>query len=447
MDITIQDKEVEFTKENAKAEFSKGNYPLAKAIFETLWNNSNKDDAYLLYDYGRALRKEKENSKFIEICNGLNDKQDIINNKWIISILCWCIYDSYIKNYSVDNKEDFYDFIKKAEYIKNNCEQLNTNEHCKNPYVLTIRKVVKIYNERASKNYKEIIKWLSYLDPDKLSEDVFSFQDENGKDREMASLKEFYYQHMAKAFEKTEKYEDCVKICETAFQQINRFHYRNNTWLKARMYFSKCMLQESQEHLENAIGEYKELAYNEDYWFMYHKLSQICFRYNKAKEALQYASKAFCCRFEYEKMVNLMSDTALLWQAAGDNSKAKLFFQASAFYRKRQAWSFSEELQFAISTLEIDIEEKPNIKVLQSISADYVKAIEGKNKRLEGKIDNILTHGKSGFIKPNNGGPNIYFNMKDVIGRKTLVKEDRVEYELIKYEDEKTRAIKIEVRG
>ena len=277
-----------------------------------------------------------------------------------------------------------------------------------------------------------------------LSEEVFNFQDENGKDREFASLKEFYYQHMAKAHEKTGKYESCIEICETAFKQISKFHHKNNTWLKARMYYSKCMLQ---ENIEDAIIEYKELAYRENYWFMYHKLSQICFRYNKVPEALLYASKAFTCRFEHEKMVNLMSDTALLWQTIGNNANAKFFFQASAFYRKRQGWPFSEELQYAIRTLEIDVDEKPNIRVVQNISSDYVATIEGKNERMEGQIDNILSHGGSGFIKPSQGGSNVYFNMKDVFGKKTLVKGEKVDYELLKGKDEKIRAIKITIRG
>ncbi|WP_373000396.1 hypothetical protein [Lutispora sp.] len=444
MDDIVKDKEIEYTRENAKAEFANGNYPLAKTIFETLWDNSSKNDVYLLYDYGQALRKVKESITFVEICRELNGNQNIMLNKWIISTLCWCLYDCYIKNYSVADKDGFDDFIKRAEYIKNNCIQMNANEHYKTPYVLTIKKVVKIYNERASKNFKEIIKWLSYLDPDILSEEVFNFQDEAGKDRELASPKEFYYQHMAKALEKIEKFEECITICETAFKQITKFHYRNDTWLKARMYYSKCMIQED---IENAIEEYKALAYKENYWFIYHKLSLICWRFNKLSDALLYASKAYICRFEHEKMVNLMLDTALLWQATGNNANAKLFFQASAFYRERQGWPVPEELQYAISVLEIDIEEKPNIRAIQHVSNDYIATIEGKTDKFKGKIENILPHGGAGFIKPRHGGSNIYFNMKGVLGKRILSKGDIVEYEVYEGKDGKMRAIKITKRS
>lgn len=446
LDTILHDNEIEYTNENAKVELKKGNNELAKTIFETLWNNSSKNDPYLLFNYGKALRKTKNSIVFVEICRGLNSNKNIMSNKFVISTLCWCLYDSYIKDYSVEDKDGFDDFLKKAGFIRDNCIQMDAIEYYINPYVLTIRKVVKTYNERSSKNYKEIIKWLSYLNSDKLSEVTFPFKDGKGKDRELASPKEFYYQHMAKSLEKTCRFKECMEICERAFNQISNFHYRNDMWIKARMYYSKCMLQDM-ENIEGAIKEYRELAYKENFWFMYHKLSQICFRYNRISEALLYASKAFTCRFENEKMVNLMSDTALLWQALGKDVNAKIFFQASVYYRNRQGWSISEELQYAISTFEIDVDKKPNINMMQNISKDYIESIEGKSERLEGEILNILPHGNTGFIKSSKGGSNVYFRIKDVLEKKKLAIGDKVEYELIKEKDNRIRAVKIKLRS
>ena len=88
-------------------ELKKGNYPLAKTILEALWNDSNKDDEYLLYDYGKALRKVKESIKFVEICRELNTNKHVLSNKWIVSTFCWVLYDCYIKNYSITEKHNF----------------------------------------------------------------------------------------------------------------------------------------------------------------------------------------------------------------------------------------------------------------------------------------------------------------------------------------------------
>lgn len=443
MDSVKNNEEIEYTKENAKRQLKQGNYSLAKTIYEYLWENSNKSDVYLLFAYGNALRKDGKGIKFIEICRIYNSDPKIINNNYIKSVLCWCLYDCYIKDYQAEDEDNYNDFLKRAEYIVENSEQKNAKEHFLTPYVFTVLKVIKVLKKRASVNYREIAKWLAYIEPEILSEEVFAFQDEKGKERELASPKEFYYQNKVKALEKLGEYVECIEACEMAFHQISKFHYRNNVWIKARLYFSKCMVAED---VETAIVRYKELAYKEDMWFMYHKLSQICLRYNKLQDALLYICKAYSGRFEYEKMVNLLFDTAFLWQALGNENNAKLFFHACAYYRNCQGWSISEEMQFAIINYNIDIEKIPSIKELQYTANKYVLSIEGVANHYEGTINNILANGYSGFIKPNNGEENIFFNLKDVIDKKPLVRGNTVSYETIQCNDGRIKAIKIKER-
>lgn len=444
LDNGFKNSEIEYTRENAKVEFEKGNFSLAKTMLAALWEKSNKEDEFLLFEYGKVLRKLNESNIFIHICEELKLNQSIISNKYIVSLLCWCFYDSCIKTYSVEDNDGFNEFIKKAEFIVNNCIQMDANEHYKTPYVFTVKKVIKIYNTRSSKNYKEIIKWLSYLDPDKLSEEVYNYIDETGKERELASHKEFYFQHLAKAFEKIHRYQDCVLICESALRNIKKFHYRNRLWFNARMHYCKCMMQ---ENIDVAISEYQALVEKEKLWFMYHKLSQIYWRYNKIPEALLSASKAYLQRFEHEKMVNLLQDTALLWQAIGNDANAKLFFHASAYYRKLYGWAFTEELKYAINIFTIDVEQKPNIKEIQLISKNYIESIDGKIKISEGEVIKILQHGGSGFIRTSNSSDDIYFNMKSVLHQKVLKVGDLVEYELSEKNDGKIQAINIKQRN
>ena len=444
MIIDEDENQTEYTRENAKKEFDAGNYSCSKNMLENLWEKSDKKDPYLLVDYGKSLRKVNQSGEFIEICRVLYKNKIFNSNPYIISNLCWCLYDYYIKNYKIEDVVNFDGFIKSANYIRIHSEQLDADKHHLNPYVMTIRKVVKIYNNRASTNYKEVIKWLSFLNPDRLSEKVFNFKDDSGKDRELASMKEFFYQNMIKALEKTQQYEKCILTCEIALEQIRKFHHRNDTWIKARLYYSKCMVLED---IDSAINEYRNLAYIENYWFMYYKLSQICFRYNKIPEALLYASKAYEYRFEHERMVNLLLDTALLWQAVNNDGNAKQFFQASAYYKNRQAWAIPEELVYAINIFKIDVEQKPNITVLLNIAKSYVASIEGKGSRLEGIVKKMFSHGGSGFIKPNDNDSDVYFNTNDVFGKKTLSEGDLVEFELVKGKDDKIRAVKIAVRG
>ena len=433
---------VPYTQSQAKDEYDKGNYPVACDAYRELWEKSNKRSDFLLSWYGRCLRKIGNNNSFIDICDNILVTGHELN-KYVADVFCWCVYDCFIKTYSDDDVDGFLCFLKRAEYITQNSQQLGFDDESHTPFVLTIKKVVKIFRNRASTNYKEIIAWLNKLNPDILSEEVFSFTDATGKNRELASSKEFYYANLAKAYEKTEQYPESIIICEAALAKINKFHYRNQLWIKARLYYCKCM---SQNDFDTAVAEYKNIAARENFWFMFHKLSLIYFRNNKITEALLYASKAYGARFEHEKMVNLLLDTAVLWQANGSNEKAKVFFQASAYYRNRFGWLIPQELKFAIADLSLDITVPPSIPQIKQISAQYIETIEGVAQVFIGIVLSILPQGHAGFIRPQHKSVNIYFKTHDVIGL-PVNKGDTVTYQISQSGTDRPVAIKVKKRG
>mgnify|MGYP001343283336 CR=1 FL=1 len=174
-------------------------------ILQKLWKDSQASNQIILSYYGRVLRKLDKQIEFIDICRKFIRNGREITNKYVLSCLCWCIYDYYIQSYESNDKECLEKFIKEAKYIKDNCEQ---KEDYSNPYVLTVMKVLKIYNKgnmRNKKNLNAILEWISYLNPEKLSEKVFKYKDKNGEEREKASEKELYYQYKVKALEKLDK--------------------------------------------------------------------------------------------------------------------------------------------------------------------------------------------------------------------------------------------------
>ena len=313
-----------------------------------------------------------------------------------------------------------------------------------NPYVLTIFKVIRVYLKSASVNYKEVLKWLEALNPNELSEEVYNFQDSDGQDREMASKKEFYYQYKTKALEKLQRYEECIKVCEEAFNSIEQFHYRNHIWIKTRLYFSKCMEADS-DIVEDEISKYKKLAYKENQWFMYHKLSLICWRYGKMEDALLYTNKALTCKFEFEKMNKLLQDVALLWEYKGNILNAKIYYEASGYYRNRNGWKMTEELEFAISKYNLNINKRPDTKLLQKIATEYVTQIEGENEQVVvGKI--LKINGDYGFINVRGQKDNVYFKIRDVLNSNLLSVGSIVEFKMIKT-DKGNRALNIKIRG
>lgn len=435
-------KDIDFTREKAKEYIKSGDIVNAKGILKNLWENSSKDDVYLLYDYGYALRNNGESDNFIEICRENVRNKKIITNRYIISLLCWCIYDVYIKDFIKNEESNFQEFIKEAVFIKNNSKQLAKDKDHFNPYVLTIFKVIRVYLKSASVNYKEVLRWIEALNPAELSEDVFNFQDDSGREREMASKKEFYYQYKTKALEKLQRYEECIATCEEALANIEKFHYRNDVWIKSRLYFSKCM-EADEENLESEIDKYKELAFEENHWFMYHKVSSMYWRFGKMDEALLYANKALSCNFKYEMMNRLLQDIALLWENKRNSINAKLYYEASAYYRNREGWRLTEELEFAIKKYNLNLTNKPNIHLLQKIALEQIQSIEGINEHYVGKICKL--NEIFGFISSNKFKENIYFKTKDVVNSKFLAMNKVAEFEVVQTA-RGNRAINVKIR-
>ena len=87
--------------------------------------------------------------------------------------------------FPIETIESNYDILEKADFILNNCKQLDLNNCIKNPYVLTIFKIVKVLKKRSSINYKKIVELLEKIDPMELpSDDEFEYEDSNHNKRE-----------------------------------------------------------------------------------------------------------------------------------------------------------------------------------------------------------------------------------------------------------------------
>ena len=197
--------------------------------------------------------------------------------------------------------------------------------------------------------------------------------------------------------------------------------------------------------VEDEISKYKKLAYKENQWFMYHKLSLICWRYGKMEDALLYANKALTCKFEFEKMNKLLQDVALLWEYKGNILNAKIYYEASGYYRNRNGWKMTEELEFAISKYNLNINKRPDTKLLQKIATEYVTQIEGENEQVVvGKI--LKINGDYGFINVRGQKDNVYFKIRDVLNSNLLSVGSIVEFKMIKT-DKGNRALNIKIRG
>lgn len=428
----------------AKEFYNNKDFENALIIYDKLWNSSRKDDHNLFAEYGNALRKCNKSLNFISEFSKIPNDSYIRKNRYVISVLCWCVYDVYIKDYIDNEKSNFEEFIKMSELITNHSVQREAANEILTPYVLTIKKVVNVYNSRPStrtsrSNQEKIVQWLEKLNPAILSEECFKTK--IGEDEfEQASSKEFYYQNMVKSYEKIGQYEKCILIGKEALEIIKKFHYKNKIWITGRILYSECMISNNREI---DFQNYKTFAEKENYWFLWHKLANICYSFGKFKESLLYNCKAIHNEIIDETKVTLLYNLGLCWESQGRNDNASVYYHACAYFRCLMGWNLSEELQYYISEYKLDVTKRPNMYQLKSIARDYIE--KNDNEYLFGRIDNILKNGHSGFIKQDNNENNIYFNMRNVIGNKHLLhKGKRVKYKVVINDNEKTEAICVE---
>lgn len=345
----------------------------------------------------------------------------------------WVLYKKIIRLYDVADSSAFDEFMNAAEIITSTCSQLEAGNQG-NPYVPTVLKVLKILNGRDNKNYSKILVWVQKLDPNILSEDVFTFTDETGKDRELASPLERYYQYLSKAYEKLKKYDECVKVCDLGLQRIKYWHNRNHIWVRARREYCNCYLS---NNFENDIKNYQRLAEREKHWFMFHKIALLYYSRGYFDEAMLFAAKALGCgKIDTDTMINLLYDTGLFLQALHKQAEAHCFFQACAYYRKRNGWSIQEELRFIIDETDMDTTQQPNLGHLKSIASSYIKS---NPNMAVGFIKKILQY-KDGFITCN--GTDYYFSSRE---NKHFNIGQQVQFQMDK--DTKGRPIAINIQG
>lgn len=401
--------------EEGKQLYRNNDFINARLKFEEAINRSYTPNKYHYNMYGWTLRKLDESQYFLQIISPLLE-QEIFNVNDFLDLLVWCQYDVYIKKY----KEDCdYDILEKADFILSNCQQLDLNNCIKNPFVLTIFKIVKVLKKRASINYKKIVELLEKIDPMELPlDDEFEYEDSNYNKRETSSKREFYYQNISSAYEKTMQYEKCIEICEKALEEDMKLHFRNKLWFTARLHYCKCKISTD---FGKDINEYKKIIEKHRFWYMYHKLSALYWSKNDIDNALYYSCLSFDIIDEMKKKVNVMSDIGDLLIAKGDESNAVKFFQCALYYRTINGWGISRELEYQKILNNIDVTKKPNLLELKKIS--LIKAISLNDNLNAGIMKQTDKNKKYGFILSLNLNMDIYYKKEYILNSSNYLPE------------------------
>lgn len=421
----------------ADESYDSGDFSKAVEIYFSLYKKNKINNPFQFARFADSLRKNNQPLEFIDIYKKIDDNT-IKTHPRIKSALCWCYYDGVIKNYNIDDINGFERFIKTANYIINNCEQKKSNEFMYNPFVLTVFRVAKLYKEKG--RFLLVLEWLEKINPTILPTKCYKYHCAAlGKEVEEASYLEKYYQYKVVSLEKVEKYPECIKCCEEAFEKIEKFHYRNGKWFNIRKLYAECIVNKGDKIY---LNKYKNLALREKEWFMFAKLSDLYYRYNDVDNALLYAFKAVLNCREPEKLVNVFFNIGLLLKNKNDVNN-KIFFSVCAHYKYINSWKFSEELECEIAIQKIDYRHNIEFSNIKNISKMYLEKKKEKVLEYEGIITKVFLDREYGFIHMKDN-ESIYFKFSSVkFNLNDISENDKVIFNLKKYEDKKMVAFNI----
>ncbi|MCB0538090.1 MAG: hypothetical protein KDE33_11265 [Bacteroidetes bacterium] len=398
-------------KTQAEQHRNSKNYAEALPLYQEIWENHRENcGKWEGWAYAFCKSKLGLHSEALELCREIYP-----NNKdfeQIKGLYAWSIYYTEIKDNEIKDEARFF---KAAQAIT----QLTKQEDKYSPYLLVVYKVLEYLNNKAIFNPSKVIEWTDKLEKTTLDATPFSFEDKEGKTRELASKKEQYYSLRTKALFELNRSQDCIECCHEALESFSKFHYDNDIWFKRLIALSNAKLS----NFEEAITQLKELLKKKNEWFIQKEIAELFLQVDNINEAEKYAIDGALNFGDADKKLNLYLLIADILQRQGKSDEARKHIEFICKIRQEKQWKIDNELQQQVTLFNIDLSKLPNFKVIQNeLRRIWDNLKFSTQDQFKGLIKSILPNGKAGFVEIERG-KSYYFQLKDFKGRRDLIKE------------------------
>ena len=381
----------------AKKNYQDKNYEDAKNLYETLYEE--KPEAFTLWD-----------KRFYS----------------------WALYQLYVKN-----PEDETDLFEAVDLIT---ELLSQENHSKKEgvcaYTLSMMKLLDyLYKQN---DYKNILVWADRLNPDFLSAKTSRFTTQDGREVTTASNKEKYYNWLSKSYQEVEDFDECLTISKKALEELTTFTNNSDIWFKWRIARS---LREIGEY-DEAIDYLKDIYKTKKDWFILWELAENYFFNADNEKSLEYAVSAALSRGDSDKKIKLYS---LLEDLLEDEYPEIALKHSYLIYsiRLHNEWGIDEDLEEKIAESGLDMENTEYWKIEKELKG-FWKDLKFKTQQPNyGVINRIFPHGKSGFIRRDDGD-SFFFNSYEFKGDPNKYRENvKVSFYLEEGYDKKKDEVKM----
>ena len=396
----------------------------------------------------RKNQQHKEALEFFKRHHNEFSKKDLAGNEWIVSNVLSCLrktgqLDAGFKflewlEYKVDKDSPalvrntyvwlLYDKLKElkngspgtdSEWLFAKAKDILPYLDLKNVisynafskvFFMVIEIETKIKNNT---NWQFVDSFLDIATPENFSTECKTITvTEQGRDKdiEQASDREKWYSEKTKALQNLEKYEQCLRMSETALKSIQKYHYDNDLFFKRRIALCKGYLGQKDlavEDLKNILSRRKE-------WYIQWEIATFYFELKKYDDALKYAVDAILNFGDLEKKWELVFLLGKILSAQVKTEDARKHVLFAYQIRTEKKWKIPQELQAEIEKLQIDTSGPLSCEQMHKELKGYWRSIKRTDSpKLRGKIKKILQNNIAGFICGENG-KDYYFKFKDL---------------------------------
>lgn len=317
---------------------------------------------------------------------------------WDKRFYSWALYQLYVKT-----PEDETDLFEAVDLIT---ELVPQEDHSKKDGVCAYTmSMMKLMDYLYKKNdYANLLVWADRLNPDFLSTKTSKFTTSDGREVTMASNREKYYNWVSKSYYEVEDFDECLEISKRALEELTNFTNNSDIWFKWRIARS---LREIGEY-DEAIACLKDIFKTKKDWYIQWELAENYFFNGDNEKSLEYAISAALSRGDSDKKIKLYS---LLEDLLEDDYPEIALKHSYLIYsiRLHNEWGIEDALEDKISSAGFDMENTEYWKIEKELKS-FWKDMKFKTQQPNyGTIKRIMPHGKTGFIKRDDG-EDFFFN-------------------------------------
>ncbi|WP_276955622.1 hypothetical protein [Methanobrevibacter woesei] len=334
----------------------------------------------------KAIYQKKKHDEAEKIYKTAYDEDPEAFTIWDKRFYAWALYHLHIKNPSSEDE-----LVKSCELISELLIQEDTNKVKVCAYTTSMLKIINYFKDNAY----ECLKWLDMLNPKLLNSNPRSMN-RDGRISKFYSDKEKWYSLKTKHLLDMGEYEETIKFADEALNELDEFVNNSDIWFKWRI----AIANKDLDNYDEALKYLEEIINSKNDWFILKELAEIYSLNGDYDLALKYAIDAALAKGDIKYKINL-------YRLLDEIFIAK---------------DMDEDSESIVELIEAIEDDENFVEIEKELKERWVEIKFNNQQRSYGTISNILSHGKAGFIKADDG-ESYYFNIYEIQGDKSKVKE------------------------